>query len=258
MRFDIRPPSPRLWRAGKILGGATLVCALWTGPTKASASQVVVDQVAAVVNNEIITLSDIHWLIQYKRLPIPDDPLRRQELLLNTLQQIIEQKLIAAEAAQTPGIHVSAEEVQRRIADYRKQFASEKDFQDNLSAMQMTLADLGELVRRQLAVLKFVNLRFEPFIIVLPDEIETYYKEELVPELERNQQTAPPMSLVEEQIREILTVDKTNKEVDNWVGNAKRRANVEVLLGREPMFLPNIPTSLGDRIQVEPVQPKPP
>ncbi len=218
----------------------------------------VVDQVAAVVNNEIITVSDIRWLIQYKRIPIPEDGVKRQELYLATLQQVVEQKLIAAEAAQTPGIHVSEDEVMDRVAAYRGQFESEGDFLKNLSSMEMTLDDLMELVRRQLAVLKFVKLRFEPFIIVLPDEIEDYYSKQLVPELENNQQAAPPISTVEEQIRQVLTVEKTNQEVDNWVGNAKRKATVEILLGRDGNPLPNVPDSFADQIRVDPVGPRRP
>ncbi len=259
MSIEFRPCPTRAGKRLRVVAraGMALLFLAWGGGGPNLMAEVV-DQVAAVVNDEIITISDIRWLIQYKRIPIPDEGDQRQELYLTTLQQIVEQKLIAAEATQTPGIHVSEEEVVARVEAYRRQFESERDFLDNLSAMEMTLDDLMELVRRQLAVLKFVKLRFEPFIIVLPDEIEDYYKQELVPELEKNQQTAPPMSVVEEQIREVLTVEKTNREVDNWVGNAKRKANVAILLGQGKNQLPNIPGAFADQIRLAPVPPRRP
>ena len=78
-----------------------------------------VDRVAAVVNDEVITLSDLEWAIGYKRLSIPGDPAAREELLRATLNQLVEQKLIAAEAAATPGLEVSLPEIEQRIEAYR-------------------------------------------------------------------------------------------------------------------------------------------
>ncbi len=253
-----RPAPTRERRPGKLTAVAWALLWMAVGGSGTSLKAEIVDQVAAVVNDGIITVSDIRWLIRYKRIPIPEDAGQRQELYLSTLQQIVEQKLIAAEAAQTPGIHVTEDEVVGRVAAYRGQFESEQAFLDGLSAMEMTLDDLMELVRRQLAVLKFVKLRFEPFIIVLPDEIEDYYAKELVPELEKNQQSAPPVAVVEEQIREILTVEKTNQEVDNWVGNAKRKANVEILLGTGRSPIPNIPGAFADQIRIDRIEPRRP
>ncbi len=212
-----------------------------------------VDQVAAVVDNHVITLSDLLWTIRYRGLEIPEEPTDRRDFLLNVLGQLVEQELIAREAAQTPGVLVTDEDVQRRFEGFRSRFPSEEAFQDRLREMQMSQGDLRLLISRQLAVLQFVKVRFEPFIIVLPDQIQEYYDQELVPELRRGGQEPPPLEVVEEQIRQVLTLDRTNAEVDIWVRNASRKAEVEVLLYRTPEWLPNVPRQFADELEPAPV-----
>ena len=67
----------------------------------------VVDQVAALVEGEVITLSEVQQLAQYKGLKISEEPNERRNLYLTVLDQIINQKLISREAQHTPGIQIS-------------------------------------------------------------------------------------------------------------------------------------------------------
>ena len=189
-----------------------------------------VDRVAAVVNDEVITLSDLEWAIGYKRLSIPGDPAAREELLRATLNQLVEQKLIAAEAAATPGLEVSLPEIEQRIEAYRAQFASTLDFESHLGQLGMSDNDLHDLVSRQLTVLQFVKLRFEPFVVILPDQIEAFYRTRFLPQLGVRVELAPPLSLVEEQIRQILQVEMTTQDLDEWMVNTRRRSRVRLLL----------------------------
>lgn len=189
-----------------------------------------VDRVAAVVNDDVITLSDLRWTIGYKRIPLPDAPEPRRELLQDTLDQLIEQRLIAEDAAATPGLSVSQQEIQERLEAYRKQFADDAAFEAHLEELGMSHTDLRDLIGRQLTVLKFVKLRFEPFVVVLPDQIQTFYEEEFLPKLGVPPEQAPPLELVQEQIRQILQVEMTTEDLDDWMTNARRRASIRVLL----------------------------
>ena len=121
------------------------------------------------------------------------------------LTQLIDQKLVAQEVKQTLIIRASDREVQAQLQAYRNRFSSDREFQERLEQMEMGLDELTDLVRRQLAVPKFVKLRFEPFVVVLPDQIGRYYEEEFVPRLKQQGLPLPSLPLVEEQIREILT-----------------------------------------------------
>jgi parvulin-like peptidyl-prolyl isomerase len=152
----------------------------------------IVDQIAAVVDEEVITYSDLQWLIDFRGFDVPTDPKQRRDFYLSILDQVIDQKLIAMEAEQTPIITITNEDVEAQIAAYKRRFASEEEFQQKLTEMQMSPYEFRQLIRRQLAVNEFIEKRFKPFIIVLPSDIEQYYREQLLPKLKEQNQPIPP------------------------------------------------------------------
>jgi hypothetical protein len=214
----------------------------------------IVDQIAAVVDEEVITYSDLQWLIDFRGFDVPTDPKQRRDFYLSILDQVIDQKLIAMEAEQTPIITITNEDVEAQIAAYKRRFASEEEFQQKLTEMQMSPYEFRQLIRRQLAVNEFIEKRFKPFIIVLPSDIEQYYREQLLPKLKEQNQPIPPLDVVEESIRQILTEQRTNEELERWLRTARRRARVTNLLFRENTFAPNLPPDLtkGTRLQEVP------
>jgi hypothetical protein len=197
----------------------------------------IVDQIAAIVDGEAVTLSDVRWLIQFRDQTIPEDPEQKEQLYSIVLKQVIDEKLIVAEARNTPGVEILQEEIEDRLDAYRQRFSSEDEFQRKLRFVGMTLQDLRELFRRQLVVGKFVQVRIEPFVIVLPREIENYYRETVLPMFQDN---PVPLELMESQIHEVVTLRKTNEEMDRWVTRVRERTAVTVLLFRDAARLPNL------------------
>lgn len=237
-----------------------LIASSWAwgglGPLRAGEGREAVDRLAAVVEGQAVTLSELLWLIRYKRLQIPQDTEKRQEFLLQNLNQLIDEKLIAWEAERTPGIRISEDDVDAQIGSYRRSFESPRLFEEQLRSMDMSLVDLRGLIRRQLGVMRFLSLRFEPFIIVLPDEIESYYSLELAPRFSQEGKPVPDLSLVEEQIRQILTTIRTNQEMDRWIQERRRKASVSVLLNKSDAA-PNLPGSLSGEIRLRRVENRP-
>ncbi len=233
-------------------------CWAWggLGPLRPAEGREAVDRLAAVVEGQAVTLSELLWLIRYKRLQIPQDPEKRQEFLLQNLNQLIDEKLIAWEAERTPGIRISEDDIDAQIGSYRRSFESPRLFEEQLRSMEMNLVDLRGLIRRQLGVMRFLSLRFEPFIIVLPDEIESYYSLELAPRFSQEGKPVPDLSLVEEQIRQILTTIRTNQEMDRWIQERRRQASVSVLLNKSDAA-PNLPGSLSSEIRLRRVENRP-
>ena len=213
----------------------------------------IVDQVAALVDGEIISFSEVQQLVQYKGWAVPEEPQKRQDLYLTVLDQIIDQKLSSRQAQQTPGIGISQEEVDIQLQAYQRRFSSPDQFQENLKSMEMTESDLRDVIQRELAVWKFVQNRFEPFIILLPQQIKQYYDETLVPQLRETGAPLPAFELVQEQIREILILERTNQEMDRWIRNTRRKAQVRILLFREPPYSPNLPQELLEEWELQPV-----
>ena len=183
-----------------------------------------------MVEAEVITLSELLRLVRYRNMEFPEDEEGRKDFLLRVLDQLIDQKLAAQKVTQTLVIQASDREVQEQLQAYLNRFSSDREFQERLAQMEMSRDDLTDLVIRQLAVLKFVKMRFEPFVVVLPDQILGYYEEELAPRLKRQGLPVPLLPLVEKQIREILTLRRANLEMERWLRATRAKARVEILL----------------------------
>jgi len=203
------------------------------------------DQVAASVDDEVITLSDLRWIAQYRNLKVPEDEAGKQKFYSTLLDQLIEQKIIAMEASQTPIIEVTEEKVENQIKAYQSQFPDLEAFRSKLRQMEISEPEFRQMIRRQLSVNEFVEIRFKPFIIVLPTEIEEYYRQTLLPQMQGSNQPVPPLETVEESIRQILTEGKTNQELDRWLRSARRKSRIINLLFRENPYAPNLPEGLG-------------
>ena len=229
------------------VAGMALFCSI-AGLNPAHAE--ITDRVAALVGGEVITLSDVRWLVQFRGQTLPPDPARRKPAYSAALNQLIEETLIAREAQNTPGAEILHGEIETRVEVYRQRFRSEELFQEKLRSMGMSPASLRAMIRRQLAVQKFVRVRIQPFAIVLPQDIETYYRERFLPTVRGG--PAPPLELLQNQIQEIVELRKTNQELERWVTRARQRTAVEVLLFREPPQSSNLPKSLWSPPHTEP------
>jgi len=201
-----------------------------------------VDRVVAVVNQDIVTFSDLQWLVDFRGFQVPKNSEEQLALFREVLDQLINQRLITSETSRTPFIRVTDEELKNFLGSYKTRFPTAEAYREALEKMRMEEADLLRILQAQIAVNKFVQLRFEPFVIVLPNEIQEYYDGEFVSDLAEANQIAPPLEMVEETVRQILTVRKTNMQLERWIQNARNSARIHILLSREPIDSPNIPS----------------
>lgn len=218
-----------LWGAGTLLGAA---------------EEQAVDRIMAVVENEVITWSDLVWFIAVRDLPVPEEEKEKEEFYATILDQVINQHLIRQEVAKTPFIQVTEDELERSVRSYRRRYPSQEAFETFLEQNDMTMIQFRSFIRARVGVNKFVDLRFEPFIVILPGEIQAYYEEEYVPQLKENDQPVPDLSLVEDMIRELLTVRRTREQLESWVDSARERSQVQILYERENPTAPNLPSEL--------------
>jgi hypothetical protein len=231
------------------LGAGIVILWLVTGGLIAAE----VDRIAAVLGDDIVTLSDINWLIAYRGITVPREPDEEASFYRNLLDQIINSRLIAQEARKGIFAAVSASDVTAFLERYKQRFASPQEYWQKLNQAEITEQDFKKMLRHQLTVSRFLAERFEPFVIVLPSDVEQYYDSVLVPELQQNEQSIPSLSIVENTIMQILTVQETNRRLEDWVRRVRQRANVRVLLFRSPPSSSNLPRELREEPQFEEV-----
>src|SRR5436853_3291671 len=155
---------------------AVLICVhLWFPFALATAApQKVVDQIIALVNEEIITRSDLLWsLAMDPQAPNPAEGVS-SDLLRQKLDGLIDQRLIDQEARRVPTAEITAEDINQRRAALIRDFKSETIFRQRVEAVGLTSTRVDELIRERILIERFVDFRFRSFVFVTAQEIQRY------------------------------------------------------------------------------------
>jgi peptidyl-prolyl cis-trans isomerase SurA len=134
-----------------------------------SPGEAVVDRIVAVVNQEIITLSEVQkrsHLLQEEILT--EDRLERrqrvQEVFRKVLERLIDEKLIDQEAKKS-GIKVPSREIEGAIEEMKRRNAlDQENFEKLLAAEGLTVESLKKEIEKQLLRTKVINwaVKVEP------------------------------------------------------------------------------------------------
>lgn len=130
---------------------------------------VVVDRVVAVVNNEIITLSDLQREETLKKVDVKQD-----ERLL--LEDMIDRKLQMA-AAKRDGMDVTDKELSEAVTDIMKRNSLDsKQFEAALAKEGLTLEQYKNELREQMTLSRMFNKYVRSGVAVDEAEVRAYYE----------------------------------------------------------------------------------
>jgi hypothetical protein len=205
--------------------------------TVQSTNAVELDRVVAVVNNQAILASDVDDEIRLAVLDpgqvglgVLTPKLAMEQLIGRALiqQQIRQEDEQAAEPSQA--------EVDARLTEIRKELpacvrvncASDEGWKAFLAAHGLLPERVETYLRFRLQILRFIEQRFRQGIRIAPEEIETYYRKELLPQY-ADAATIPPLDKVAPRIEEILLERQVNVLFDDWLRNLRKQGDVEVL-----------------------------
>ena|SRR2546428_11672177 len=195
----------------------------------------IIDRVVAVVNHQIITLSDLEQERKFLEIGfsepeiVRDRPKKEKQIQFELTEKLIEQNLIRQQIQEFPGLDVSAEEIESQIISIRQRLGSTEKWEQLLKGLHITLEDVKTRVKWQLQAMKFFDYRFRQFVVVDQREIEEYYRDEFLAELRRKGiKDQPPLPEVEEKIREILIEDKLNVLIEDWMKSLRDSAAIEI------------------------------
>jgi peptidyl-prolyl cis-trans isomerase SurA len=157
---------------------------LFTGGVQPSFSDAVtVDRIAAIVNGEIITTSDLQSAAARARLGLltlaPDGtavrrPISEQEVL----GELIDQKL-QLQLARKKGITVEPDEIERAVDDVKQKngLTSDAALQKALQEEHSSLDQYKSGLKDQILILKLVNREVRSGVILSDRDIRAYYEE---------------------------------------------------------------------------------
>lgn len=200
-------------------------------------SQEVVDKTVATISDgsskpELITYSDLLWQLALE----PDTPLSppNSDDLNRALQTLINLRIFALEAQRLPSAEPTEIEVKEQIERVLTNFHSTAEFERRLRTVGFdSIQDdnFQRMMKQRVAIEKYIEFRFRSFVIVTPEEEKKYYTDVFTPDFRRKNPglLLPKLEEVQAQINKILTEQKVEEDIERFLDDAKRRAEIIVL-----------------------------
>lgn len=194
------------------------------------AAAVTVDRIAAVVDGQVLTVSEITQMVElrfFPRLGESEEDYRRE-----VLDGLIAQALRYRDVERFGAQDISRDTIEARLVEIQRRFASQEDFDAALARTELTLDEVRALVKRQLQVEAYIQERFAPLVFVTNEEIDDYYRGPWREQRRRSGLAVPPLTEVREEVRAALRLSRLQVEIDRWTSQLRARANVDVYAWR--------------------------
>ena len=209
----------------RLAGLWLVVCGSW------ALSAAVIDRVAAVINQQVITVSEINQMVELRFFPRKngqnDGDYRRE-----VLDGLIAQALRFRDVERFGAPDVSKDQIEARLLEIQKRFPSPEALAAAMARAELSADEVRALIKRQLQVEAYIQERFAPIIFVSSDEIEAYYKSTYAQQRRERGLPLPPLNEVTDEIRALLRSDRLQTEVGNWTTQLRARANVDIYATR--------------------------
>ena len=170
-----------------------------------------IERIVAVVDGRPLLLSDERAMERVRGLSEPA-----------ALEAVIDERLMYLEASRLPQAAVLAEEEQRSAQELLERRPS---LRDSVSA-----EDLRRIVRRQIAILKYVEFRFRPQLRVSDQDVRAAF--------EADPAQGDSWEAAKQGIRERLERRALDERVEAWVRELRARADVRYVGRSAPAEVP--------------------
>ncbi len=136
----------------------------------------VIDRIVAIVNDSVITLSELNSasMVARERFGMNMDGME-EDTRTRVLETLIEQKLVK-QASEKAGIDVSEKEIDNAIEDVKKQNRiSHEELLSAIRSRGLTYEEYREQIREQIRQVKFITKEIRSKVSIQPEDIEDYY-----------------------------------------------------------------------------------
>ena len=195
----------------------------------------ILDRIVATVNNHIILQSEWQDAVRYEAF-VSGRALDEVNFAdrKGALDHLIDQELLREQMRSSGFPHASNEEVQKTIQEIRKRYAtaeSEAQWQAALQRYGLTESELKKRVTLQVDLMGLVDARLRPNVIIDSKSIESYYNQELLPQLRQSGAAQVPLAEVTPKIKELLTQQKMNQMLVAWLQDLRSGSRIRTETG---------------------------
>lgn len=172
----------------------------------------IIDRMMAVVNNHIITLSDLGREREIRAVLGGSDSKDDKTIL----KELIDAQIIEDQIAQFPGIEVTDVQLDSELKRH-------PDFRG------LTPDVVRAAILRRLRTAEFFQVRFRQFIRPTDEEVRRYYDTIFVPAAAKQGiSPVPSLEQMTDAVRNNVIEEKVTHEVENWLEATRRRSGIEI------------------------------
>ncbi len=188
----------------------------------------IVDRVVTDVNGHVVLQSDWEQEVAFEALSNGRDPdsfttAERKA----ALDRLIDQELLREQVR--PSQPAPPEQVAARVTEVRKlhpDCATDAGWHARLQRYGLTQSALEKRLGDQIQLMKLVEDRLRPSIQIDQHAVETYYQNELLPEMKKAGSSAAPLTEVFGRIKDLLAEKKMNELLTGWLASLRSGSHI--------------------------------
>jgi hypothetical protein len=190
----------------------------------------IIDGVVASVNRHPILLSDWDEAVRFEAFmqQKPVSTLGQAERCA-ALLRLIDRQLLTSQMGDAGYMQPSEERLQQDLTKLRAQLPDGKDdaaWQRLLASYGLSESAVKQHLRHEVQVMNFIEVRLRPNVHVNEDEVAAYYREQLVPDLQKTGGKILPIEEVKDRIHELLTEQRIDEVLEAWMHNLRQQAEI--------------------------------
>ena len=191
---------------------------------------ILIDKIAATVNDEVITISDIEKSLFFYPI-LKSEGESENDLYLKQLNNMINYKVIYLDNREQFELTDADFESLRLAAIAR--YGSIENFRMVLKNFDMKIKDFRDFVKEKVFFEKVIKEKFKFQISVNFEEIKKFYYSEYIPKQKKLGIT--PISLIEiaPKIENLLRTKQINDKLSGWLDEVKKSYKIAILLNKK-------------------------
>ncbi len=186
-----------------------------------------VDRIAIIVNRRAVKDSDIDLDLRVTAFLNQQAVAKSAAARKESAQRLVDQALIREELDHGDYEAAPIAESQNLLSDLKKsRFSNDLAFRSALKSHGISEDDLKEKLFFQMTVLRFIDLRFKPGVLVSDDDIERYYND-------HRQQFRGSLEDSRDAIENTIEGERVNQQLFDWL--ARRRKTAKIVYREEEL-----------------------
>ena len=188
----------------------------------------VIDRVVANVNGHVVLQSDWEQEVAFEAISNARDPDSFTSAERNAaLDRLIDQELLREQVR--PSQPLPTERIAASVARVRKLYtdcASDEGWRARLQRYGLSPASIEKHLGDQIELMKLVEDRLRPSIQIDQHAVESYYQEQLLPEMKRTGNRMTPLTEVFGRIKDLLAEKKMNELLSGWLASLRSESHI--------------------------------